>query len=97
MVDIKQISGLGTLAAMNITVTSTLWLYVEDWLDKVQTVTVAGLTASSIAWIVINDATTANKWALAKVFATGQDEEEITFGCTDTPEADLEFKLIIIN
>lgn len=84
-------------AGLTSTTTSTLTLTVVAWSANSQTLTVTGVTATSINLIVIESITMGTRWGEAKVFATSQGTNSITFTCETTPTEPIEFKVTILK
>lgn len=76
---------------------STITLTSGGWSSSSQSVTVSGVTASSTNIIVIESATMGDRWAAAKIYATSQTTDSITFGCQTTPTENIEFKVVILK
>jgi hypothetical protein len=66
------------------------------WVDGTQTVSVSGVTATSIL-IVAPDASSHDAYAAAGVRATGQAMGSIVFGCDSAPESDLTVNVLILG
>ena len=79
------------------TTIDTLTLTVAGWTANSQTLTVTGVTTTSINLIVIESIVMGTRWGEAKVFATSQGTNSITFNCETTPTEDIEFKVTILN
>jgi hypothetical protein len=79
------------------TVTATLTLLSTGWTTKTQTLTVTGVTATSTNLIVIESITMGDRWGAAKVYATGQGTNEITFTCDTDPTENIDFKVVILK
>ena len=84
-------------AGLKGTTTATLTLTVAGWTANSQTLTVTGVTTTSINLIVIESTVMGTRWGEAKVFATSQGTNSITFNCETTPTEDIEFKVTILN
>jgi hypothetical protein len=84
-------------AGLTATVSSTLTLVVANWSSETQTLTVTGVTATSTNLVVIESITMGDRWGEAKVYATAQDTDEITFSCETAPTDDIEFKIVILK
>lgn len=118
MLNVKQITGLGTAATKNVgtgsgdvaagnhnhdgvyvklTNSGELRVSLDNWVTKSQTVTVTGVTASSTNLVVLSDAANADLWAAAKIYATGQATNSITFSCVNVPTDDIYVTIIILK
>ena len=84
-------------AGLTATLTATLTLVVANWSSEVQTLTVTGVTATSTNLVVISSITMGDRWGAAKVYATAQDTDEVTFTCETAPTEDIEFKIVILK
>lgn len=79
------------------TTTAVLTLTVVGWTANSQTLTVTGVTSTSTNLIVIESITMGTRWGEAKVFATSQSTNSITFTCETTPTEAIEFKVTILK
>ena len=79
------------------TTTDTLTLVAADWSTNEQAITVTGVTSTSTNIIQIDSITMGDRWGAAKIYATDQDTNEITFTCDEEPTEDIEFKVVIIK
>ena len=79
------------------TTTATLTLTVIGWTANSQTLTVTGVTSTSTNLIVIESIVMGTRWGEAKVFATGQGVDSITFECATTPTEAIDFKVTILK
>jgi len=79
------------------TTTATLTLIVANWSSKVQTLTVTGVTTTSTNLIQIDSIVMGDRWGAAKVYATSQAADEITFTCDTVPTENIEFKVVILK
>lgn len=84
-------------AGLKGTTTATLTLTVAGWSANSQTLTVTGVTTTSINLIVIESIVMGTRWGEAKVFATSQSINSITFTCETTPTEPIEFKVTILK
>ncbi len=84
-------------AAFTATTTATLTLVAVDWVAKVQTLVVTGVTTTSANIVVIETIADGDLWSAAKIYATAQDTDEITFTCDVTPTSDIDFKIVILK
>jgi hypothetical protein len=81
----------------SVSTTGTLTLTVAGWAANSQQITVTGVNGTSTNLIVIESATMGDRWAAAKVYATSQGANSITFTCQTTPTENIEFKVTIIK
>lgn len=79
------------------TLSDTITLTSGGWSTNAQTVTVSGVTATSNNFIVLESSTMGDRWAAAKIYATSQTADSITFGCQTTPTENIEFKVLILK
>ena len=79
------------------TTTATLTLLSTGWTTNTQTLTVTGVTATSTNLIVIESIVMGDRWGAAKVYATGQGTNEITFTCDTDPTENIDFKVVILK
>lgn len=84
-------------SSLSATTTGTLTLISGNWSAKTQTLTVTGVTTTSTNLIVIESITMGDRWGAAKVYATGQAADEITFTCDTVPTENIEFKVTILK
>jgi hypothetical protein len=79
------------------TTTSTVTLTAAGWTAKSQTLTVTGVTASSVNYFVFDTISMMTRWGEAKVLATSQGTDSITFICDTTPTENIDFKVVILK
>jgi len=79
------------------TTTSTVTLTAAGWSANSQTLTVTGVTASSVNYFVFDTIVMMTRWGEAKVLATSQGTNSITFICDTTPTENIEFKVVILK
>lgn len=72
----------GTMAVIGVNTTATL--AVADWSSNTQTVTVSGVTATSVVFVSPAPAS-ASDYASAGILCTAQAANSLTFTCTTTP------------
>jgi len=69
---------------------------VADWSGGITcTKTVTGVTPTSVNQFSIESIADGDVWGAAKVYATGQDTDEITFTCETTPTDSINLKVAI--
>ncbi len=90
------LNATGGGGGLSATTTGTLTLTSGGWSANTQTVTVTGSTTTSINFIVIDDITMGDRWGEAKVYATSQGINSITFTCSVTPTSDIDFKVTVL-
>ena len=75
--------------------TGDITLTVGGWVGSSQTVTVTGVTATSINTVIISDQTNGDLWGAANIYAPSQGVDSITFTCENVPTSDISFKVAI--
>lgn len=88
------LSSSGSLGA---TISGTITLTVAGWSSNAQTVTVNGVTSTSINIISIQSPVMGSRWGNAKIYATNQGIDSITFECENTPSDPIDFIVIILK
>ena len=101
--NIKTVNNESILGSGNITIsggasatTATASLAVADWSNKVQTVSVTGVTASNNA-IVAPAPSDSTAWVAAGIVCTAQGAGTLTFTCIKTPTAALTANVLILG
>jgi hypothetical protein len=84
-------------SGLTATTTATLTLLAANWSGNVQVLTVTGVTTTSTNLIQIDSIVMGDRWGAAKVYATAQAANEITFTCDTTPTENIEFKVVILK
>ena len=79
------------------TLSATITLTSGGWSTNSQSVTVTGVTSNSNNFIVLESSTMGDRWAAAKIYATSQTTDSITFSCQTTPTQNIEFKVLILK
>jgi len=77
----------------------TVEITVSDWVDKFATMTVEGVTPSSILWIAATPESKQNidDYIQSGVMAVSQDVNQIVFNCENTPVNTITINLVIGN
>ncbi len=84
----------GTIPTARLTkVNSTITLTSAGWSSNTQTVTVNGVTSSSIVWVSPAPADTAN-YVSAGIICSAQGTDSLTFTCTTTPSAAIDVVVV---
>lgn len=97
MSKLSEIINNSNVSWTGLTTTATLTLTVVGWVAKSQTLTVAGVTATSTNLIAIDSITMGDRWGTAKIYAISQGTDSIVFNCDVTPTDPIEFKVVIIT
>lgn len=93
-VNYKLLDSDGTIPTARLTkVNSTITLVAADWSGGSQTVTVSGVTSSSIVW-VSPDPTDQSAYVSAGILCTAQGTDSLTFTATTTPSADIDVVVV---
>lgn len=88
---------LSSPTGLSAIVSGTITLTVAGWSSNTQTVSVTGVTSSSINIISIQDPVMGSRWGDAKIYATSQATDSITFECENTPTDPIEFIVVILK
>jgi len=90
----KMLDSDGTIPTARLTkVNTTVTLAAADWSNGSQTVTVSGVTSSSIVW-VSPDPTDQSAYVSAGILCTAQGTDSLTFTATTTPSADIDVVVV---
>ncbi|MBQ3990639.1 MAG: hypothetical protein II630_07320, partial [Bacteroidales bacterium] len=84
----------GTIPTDRLTkVNTTITLAAADWSSNTQTVTVNGVTSTSIVW-VSPDPTDQSAYVSAGILCSAQGTDSLTFTATTTPSADIDVVVV---
>lgn len=72
---------------------TTVTIATTDWSSNTATVTVSGLTATSVVWVAPDNASQ-SAYTTAGVYASAQAADTLTFTCTQTPSASLTINVV---
>ena len=88
-------SMVGNKANKSIPVTVTLAS--ASWSGNIQTVTVAGVTATNNVVVSPSGRDSTEAWADGEVLCTSQGSDTLTFTCTTVPTADITVSVVILG
>lgn len=72
---------------------TTVTIATTDWSSNTASVTVSGLTATSVVWVAPDNASQ-SAYTTAGVYASSQSADTLTFTCTQTPSASLTINVV---
>lgn len=75
--------------------TTTVTLAVNDWSNNSQTVTVNGVTGTSVVWVAPEPSDTAD-YVAAGILCTSQATNSLTFTATTTPTTDIDVNIVYL-
>lgn len=66
----------------------------DDWIDNQQTLSIGGITSTSIIW-VSPAITTTDEYISSNIRAVYQDTDMLMFACDETPEIDISVNVVV--